>query len=134
MKYTIGQAAKATGRSKSLISKSIKDGKISATRAGTTPTSPMEIDASELFRVYSPVNTKKNEQEHTKKTLETPRGSSEIIELRVKLNAAQERIEDLKEDRDQWRLQANRLLASPATQAKEAKGAKSFFSRLFRSS
>ena len=52
MKYTIGQAAKATGRSKSLISKAIKDGKISATRAGTTPTSPMEIDASELFRVY----------------------------------------------------------------------------------
>jgi len=52
MKYTIGQAAKATGRSKSLISKAIKDGKISATRAGTTLTSPMEIDASELFRVY----------------------------------------------------------------------------------
>ena len=52
MKYTIGQAAKATGRSKSLISKAIKDGKITAKRVGTTLTSPMEIDASELFRVY----------------------------------------------------------------------------------
>jgi len=66
MKYTIGQAAKATGRSKSLISKAIKDGKISATRVGTTPTSPMEIEASELFRVYPMLLKQENKAEQPK--------------------------------------------------------------------
>ena len=83
MKYTIGQAAKATGRSKSLISKAIKDGKISATRVGTTPTSPMEIDASELFRVFSPMNNTKNEPEQVENTPKTP--SEDTLQLATAL-------------------------------------------------
>ena len=102
MKYTIGQAAKATGRSKSLISKAIKDGKISATRVGTTPTSPMEIDASELFRVFSPMNNTKNEPEQVENTPKTP--SEDTLQLataleiiKVQREYQDKRIADLEE-------------------------------------
>ena len=102
MKYTIGQAAKATGRSKSLISKAIKDGRLSATRVGTTPTSPMEIDASELFRVFSPVNNTKNEPEQVENTPKTP--SEDTLQLATALEIVKvqreyqdKRIADLEE-------------------------------------
>ena len=102
MKYTIGQAAKATGRSKSLISKAIKDGKLSATRVGITPTSPMEIDASELFRVYpmllkqenkvvQPQETPKEQRNHDAIALAT---ALEIVKVERKYQ--DEKIEDLK--------------------------------------
>ena len=102
MKYTIGQAAKATGRSKSLISKAIKDGRLSATRVGTTPTSPMEIDASELFRVFSPMNNTKNEPEQVEYTPKTP--SEDTLQLATALEIVKvqreyqdKRIADLEE-------------------------------------
>lgn len=102
MKYTIGQAAKATGRSKSLISKAIKDGKITAKRVGTTLTSPMEIDASELFRVYPMLlrqenkvvqrqETPKEQQNHDAIALAT---ALEIVKVERKYQ--DEKIEDLK--------------------------------------
>ena len=102
MKYTIGQAAKATGRSKSLISKAIKDGRLSATRVGTTLTSPMEIDASELFRVFSPMNNTKNEPEQFENTPKTP--SEDTLQLATALEIVKvqreyqdKRIADLEE-------------------------------------
>lgn len=102
MKYTIGQAAKATGRSKSLISKAIKDGRLSATRVGTTPTSPMEIDASELFRVFSPIDRTKNEPEQPENTPKTP--SADTLQLATALEIVKvqreyqdKRIADLEE-------------------------------------
>lgn len=102
MKYTIGQAAKATGRSKSLISKAIKDGRLSATRVGTTPTSPMEIDASELFRVFSKVNSVKNKREQFENTPKTP--SEDTLQLATTLEIVKvhreyqdKRIADLEE-------------------------------------
>ena len=102
MKYTIGQAAKATGRSKSLVSKAIKDGKLSATRVGTTPTSPMEIDASELFRVYPLMPSRENKAEQPKEQpKEQPNHNAialatalEIVKVERKYQ--DEKIEDLK--------------------------------------
>ena len=67
MKYTIGEAAKATGKSKATISKAIKTGVLSAERQGTKTTSPFAIDASELFRVFSPSSSNtatQNTDEH----------------------------------------------------------------------
>jgi excisionase family DNA binding protein len=102
VKYTIGQAAKATGRSKSLVSKAIKDGKLSATRVGTTPTSPMEIDASELFRVYPLMPSRENKAEQPKEQpKEQPNHNAialatalEIVKVERKYQ--DEKIEDLK--------------------------------------
>jgi hypothetical protein len=52
MVFTVGMAAKATGKSKSTISKAIKKGKISAARK---PDGSYEIQPVELFRVYPKV-------------------------------------------------------------------------------
>jgi len=111
MKYTIGQAAKATGRSKSLVSKAIKDGRLSATRVGTTPTSPMEIDASELFRVFSPINSTKNKPEQLENTPKTP--SVDALQLATALEIVKvqreyqdKRIADLEEQLKEAKEQA----------------------------
>ena len=120
MAYTLGQAALAVGKSKGALSKAIKTGRISAKKLDNGSYS---IEPSELFRVYSPlpspteVNsepTPQNERLETPK--ETPRNtqnSNELIELRVKLEAAEKRISDLETDKDAWREQARVLALAP---------------------
>ena len=49
MVYTLGDAAKATGKSKATISKAIKSGRISAIK---DETGTFQIDPAELHRVY----------------------------------------------------------------------------------
>ena len=118
MSYTLGEAAIACGKSKSTISKAIKAGKISAEKNdhGT-----FEIEASELHRVYPPAPIEQN----TIETVEyeqnaTPKNTSNIEVLQAKLDMANERIEELKQDKDkleidkeQWRQQATNLLTAP---------------------
>ena len=50
---SLGQAAKACGRSKSALSRDIKAGKFSASR---NPDGSLAIDPAELFRAFSPVS------------------------------------------------------------------------------
>jgi hypothetical protein len=52
MKFTISTASAATGKGKSTIHRAIQSGKLSATRLDD---GSFEIDASELFRIYSPI-------------------------------------------------------------------------------
>lgn len=113
MVYTLGEAAKATGMSKATISKSIKNGRISASK---DETGTFRIDPSELHRVYPP--TVSSEQKETPESTPTKADiDGTIRELRARLEAAQERlsdkdtvIADLREDRDRWRQQATALL------------------------
>lgn len=114
MAYTLGEAAKAVGKSKATISKAIKSGRISAQKdeSGTFHISP-----SELHRVYPPIIS--NEQEETQKSTTSPTDIAGVVkELQARLEAAHERlsdkeavIADLREDRDRWRHQATALLA-----------------------
>ena len=106
--YTLGEAAKAVGKSKATLSKAIKNGKISASKKED---GSFSIEPSELHRVYPPTPTETVSGEQKETSEETHGNSHEIIELRVKLEAAQQRISDLEEDRNQWRQQANRLLS-----------------------
>lgn len=114
MVYTLGDAAKATGKSKATISKAIKSGRISATK---DETGTFQIDPAELHRVYPP--TVSSEQKETpRETPDEQEKSGLIRELQARLEAAHERladkeetISDLREDRDKWRQQATALLA-----------------------
>lgn len=108
MTYTLGEAAKAVGKSKATISKAIKSGKISAVRQDD---GSFSIDPSELHRVYPPTPTETVTVERYETPKETAVNDREIIELRIKLEAAHKRIEDLESDREEWRKQANRLLS-----------------------
>lgn len=113
MAYTLGEAAKATGKSKATISKAIKSGRISAKK---DETGTFCIDPAELHRVYAPtVSIEHNET--PKATPEDREKSGLIRELQARLEAANERladkeeiISDLREDRDKWRQQATALL------------------------
>jgi hypothetical protein len=58
MKFTISTASAATGKGKSTIHRAIQSGKLSATRLDD---GSFEIDASELFRVFTPVPVERTE-------------------------------------------------------------------------
>lgn len=60
MKHTLSTAAKATGLSRSTISKAIKSGKISASK---NESGQYAIDPSELHRVYPPVEIQQQDRQ-----------------------------------------------------------------------
>ncbi len=68
MSYTIGQAARATGRSKPTISRAIKSHKISAIKQED---GSFLIDPAELHRVFPPVTSSSNGNPDLKRS-ETP--------------------------------------------------------------
>lgn len=124
MAYTLGEAAKAVNKSKATISKAIKSGKISAIR---NEDGSFRIEAAELHRVYPPTPQETVESEQSSTPTSTGVNDKELIELRVKLEAAQQRITDLEEDREHWRQQATRLLSSPPRE----EAPKGFWKRVF---
>ena len=66
MTYTLGQAAKATGKSKPTIQRAIKSGSISAAKADD---GSYEIDPSELHRVFPPVTGASNAEQPLKQSV-----------------------------------------------------------------
>lgn len=127
--YTLGEAAKATGKSKATISKALKSGKISGSKGED---GAYRIDASELHRVYPP--TVNSEQKETPdEARANGHENTSIKELEARLEAARERladkdevIADLREDRNKWRQQATSLL--------EDKRPKGFFKKILHRS
>ncbi len=97
MPYSLTQAAKAVGRTRQAIQGAIKSGRISARK---DELGRYEIDAAELHRVYAPVSSPLSSSEG--KTL-TVADSELVRELR-------ERIEELKQERDAWKEQCQRML------------------------
>lgn len=98
--FTLGQAAKATGKSKPTISKYISDGKISII---SKDKSGYKIEPSELFRVFTPlqVNTDKNLQSLTPKINSSNSAlEKEIDLLREMLSDKDSVIGDLRERLD----------------------------------
>ena len=124
MKYTAGQAAKATGVATATITRALKSGRIS----GQKDTSgAWMIDPSELHRVFPPVSKQDsatpNTQDH-----ETPERGPEISALEREVQTLREALSDAREDRDKWRDMAERLsLASPPKASSHG-----FWSRLTR--
>ena len=128
MSYTLGEAAKAVGKSKTTLHRAIKSGRISAIKLEY---GYYAIDPSELHRVFPPVTLVTpneafltNDTEQQRNTLETLRMQLEMQEKERQRERAllQETIADLRDDRDKWRQQATALL--------EDHRPKGFFKRL----
>ena len=66
MAYTLGQAAKATGKSKPTIQRAIKSGAISASKAED---GSYVIDPAELHRVFPPVTSAGNAEQALKQSV-----------------------------------------------------------------
>src|SRR3954462_1180240 len=99
MGYSLGQAARATGRSKTTIHRAIKSGRLSATRTANG----YEIDPAELERAFRPVTADGNVPQERKLTGSDPvtltgevtllralaeERAATIADLRTRLDAA----------------------------------------------
>ena len=127
MKYSAGQAAKATGKSIPTITRAIKKGMISASpKSG----GGYEIDPAELHRVF-PAVTPVSAVTVTELGRETPIAPN-VLQDKVKM--LEEALADVRDDRDHWRQQAERLamaLPAPAAPASgQGKPAMGFWARL----
>lgn len=113
---SMSQAAKQVGVSKATIHRAIKAGKLSATRLDD---GSYEIDPAELFRVYPPAKRLAPVSEGRHATaFETAEKPPETQVLEAELRLLRERVGELKEERDAWRQQAERLaLAAPSSPA-----------------
>lgn len=96
MSYTLGEAAKATGKSKPTIQRAIKSGKISASKKedGT-----YDIDPAELHRVY-PVKQSDGNADGDMKQSVTPNNNGE---LQAELDAMRRELEQANLERDRER-------------------------------
>jgi Helix-turn-helix domain len=97
MSYTIGEAARATGRSKPTISRAIKSGLISASR---NDDGSYVIDPAELHRVFPPVERAGNSEPEMTRS-DPPALQREIEVLRQFIASQDETISDLRHRLDQ---------------------------------
>jgi hypothetical protein len=115
--YTLGEAAKATGKQKSTITNAIKTGRISAFKNSKGEWS---IDPAELHRVYRAVSSDSFKNGKTER-YETPDRTG-VLEAKIEalqqlLDREREINRDLQQDRDHWRQQATALLSDQREKA-----------------
>lgn len=111
MFYTLGTAAKATGKSKGAVLFSIRKGRISAKK---DELGRYQIDPAELARIYpiTQLGTLKTERDETQETVYENRELKARLEGLQRLCLAIEtECDDLRADRDHWRQQATAVIA-----------------------
>jgi excisionase family DNA binding protein len=129
---SLREAAQQTGTSKSTILRAIQSGRLSAAR---TDDGGYAIDPAELFRVYPPRPLADAEQgaERSAGQAATAAAAEAATELRIRnaqleagfnalkaiLEAEKKHMEEIREDRDRWAAQAERL-ALPAPKPPQA--------------
>lgn len=120
------RAAELTGKSKSTIQRAMKSGKISYELDAN---SRRVVDVAELERAFGLIpqesETKQKEAaqveiERATQMLEMERFKLRIKVLEEQLSVAQEQIEDLKGQRDQWQKQAQQVLITSQYSQKQA--------------
>lgn len=128
MSYTLGEAAKVVGKSKTTLHRAIKSGKISALKADD---GSYVIEPAELHRLFPVVTPGTADAPLHRNDAEQQSNDSGTLYTQMKMQEKerererallQETIADLREDRDKWRQQATALL--------EDKRPKGFFKRL----
>ena len=118
MSYTLGQAAKAVGMSKTSILRSIKAGRISA---GRNEFGQWAIEPCELYRVYPALTDESGTGNGTGERAVTG-GETAVTQANARAALAEARLsdfktmlEDIREQRDRWQQQAERVAALAIT-------------------
>jgi hypothetical protein len=118
MSYTLGQAAKVVGMSKTSILRSIKAGRISA---GRDEFGQWAIEPCELHRVY-PALTEDTVTGNGPGERAVTGGETALAEANARAALAEARLfdfktmlDDIREQRDRWQQQAERVAALAIT-------------------
>lgn len=131
---SLREAAQQAGTSKSTILRAIQNGRLSAAR---TDDGGYSIDPAELFRVYpakgstvppqrstdhgvgqdAPPSATPANPDATDLRIRTAALEAELSALKTILEAEKRRAEELREDRDRWHAQAERLALPAPTPA-----------------
>ena len=104
MKYSLSEAARATGKNKTTIQRAIKNGKISASKGDS---GSYEIEPSELHRVFPPVAAQRDAQQSQSNDTQHSKIASinsnlaRVLELEKELAVAHERAKGLEVQKDQ---------------------------------
>jgi excisionase family DNA binding protein len=115
MSYTLGTAAKATGKSKPTIQRAIQSGKISATRNSD---GSYLIDPAELHRVYPPVTECGNDTGDMKQSVPQENDYG----LRVEIERLQEEREREREQLQETIADLRRRLDESEAERRETQG------------
>lgn len=121
------RAAELTGKSKSTIQRAMNNGKISFE---LDKNNRRVIDVSELDRAFglqpstAEENSVEQEMEKVSSMLEVERLKMRIKMLEDQLATANDQIDDLKAQRDQWQKQASQVLITSQHSQKEAQDLK----------
>ena len=137
MGYTLGQAAKAVGMSKTSILRSIKAGRISA---GRDEFGQWAIEPCELHRVYPPITGDNDTGNGTGERAVTG-GDTALVEANAHASLLEQRISDLRtildemrgqrddfrDQRDAWQRQAEASQRALTDQREKASTAQSWW-------
>lgn len=129
--FTIGQAAKETGKAKSTIKKAIDNGELTVSEKTARG---FKIDAAELFRVFPRKTNERSENAPVEQTkTDEERIENSILKAKLELadqryDDAQRTIEDLRSDRDAWKHQATALIEDKSEKNQPPK--RGFWARL----
>ena len=115
MRYTLGQAAKATGKSKTTIQRAVAKGLISGEKGQNRE---YQIDPAELHRVF-PLKNSGTITENTIWNETRPhRDPTELVAhikgLEEMLAREREALDVIRADRDAWKQPATALLSGPS--------------------
>jgi hypothetical protein len=116
MSYSLSNAAAACGVYKSTVLRSIKSGRLTATKDAL---GQWRIEPAELHRVYPPALSNGADSNGTRHG-----ATAALVEAQHRAELAEQRLadlkavfEDMRQDRDHWRVHAGRLaLADARTQ------------------
>jgi hypothetical protein len=114
MRYTLGTAAKATGKSKTTIQRAVAKGLISSEKGRSGEYS---IDPAELHRVFPPLPSdtvsRDPKVDDARPHDTTPELRAKVEALEAMLVREREALDEVRADRDAWKQQATALLAAP---------------------
>jgi hypothetical protein len=120
MSYSLSNAEAACGIYKSTVLRSIKSGRLTATKDAL---GQWRIEPAELHRVYPPVQSNDADSNGTRHgaTAEVATATAALIVARDRAELAEQRLadfkvmfEDMRQDRDHWRVHAGRLALADA--------------------
>ena len=121
MGITLREASEKVGVPRQTLMKAIKTGRVSAEKSDN---GEWRIEPVELFRVWPPVNG-------VQQPLQPELTGGDTPSLQVENRLLREQVAELREERNAWREQAQRLALTDQRAAPQPAPQRGFWSRLF---